>query len=226
MSKLRPRATIAAFDAECLALTGIVQTLTPPDFARSTNCPPWTLHELIVHIADSVRIPDQPRPPARHNVPPGTAADYYRRAERKTVEYRTANVQRTRRSAARVSPDDLAALFNDAWTGTSRTVGENDPDERIEAAGRALTIDDYLLTRLMSVAAHGIDVAITLSRRPWTTQPALIALRPILVDLLGELPPPGWTDQDLLEIGTGRRPPTGTDRQALGSMAAKLPLLS
>jgi len=32
---MRSRATIAAFDAECVALTGIVQTLTPVDLARS-----------------------------------------------------------------------------------------------------------------------------------------------------------------------------------------------
>jgi hypothetical protein len=54
----------------------------------------------------------------------------------------------------------------------------------------------------------------------------LTALRPILTDLLGQLPPPGWTDQALLEIGTGRRPPAAPDRQPLGSMAARLPLLS
>jgi len=52
------------------------------------------------------------------------------------------------------------------------------------------------------------------------------ALRPVLVDLLGEMPPFRWTDQDLLEIGTGRRRLSTADRRALGPVAARFPLLS
>jgi hypothetical protein len=96
----------------------------------------------------------------------------------------------------------------------------------MEAGGRALTVDVYLLTRLMSVAAHGIDVAITLSKPAWTTPRTLRALRPVLADLLGQAPPEAWTDQDLLEIGTGRRPLTPADHDALGPLAARFPLLS
>lgn len=78
----------------------------------------------------------------------------------------------------------------------------------------------------MSVAAHGLDVAITLSQPPWTTPPAGKALARVLADLLGQPPPVSWTDQDLLEIGTGRRPLTEADRTALGPLAARFPLLS
>jgi hypothetical protein len=52
------------------------------------------------------------------------------------------------------------------------------------------------------------------------------ALRPVFVDLLGEVPPIGWTDEDLLEIGTGRRPLTAIERDSAGSLAARFPLLS
>jgi hypothetical protein len=77
MSELRRRTTMAAYDAGCLALAGMAQTLTPAHFARSTNGAPWTLYELIVHIVNSVRIRRPAEPAARLNVPPGTAADYH-----------------------------------------------------------------------------------------------------------------------------------------------------
>jgi uncharacterized protein (TIGR03083 family) len=218
--------TIEAFIAECLALSGVLQSLTPEDLARATNCPPWTLHELVVHIADSITVPDLGIPRPAEGLPPGSAADYYRRPERRTDQYRGSNVERTRTHAAALPPETTAALFRDAWHRTSRAFAESDLDQPIEAAGLAMPLGDYLLTRLMSVAAHGLDVAITLERTPWTTQPALKALRPVLVDLLGEVPPITWTDQDLLELGTGRRPLTEIERDALGPLAAQLPLLS
>jgi uncharacterized protein (TIGR03083 family) len=220
------RTTIEAFDAECSALSRVLHVLTAEDLARPTNCPPWTLHELVVHIADSISVPELGMPRADEALPAGNAADYYRRPERNTNAYRDSNVERTRKRAATIPPETTAALFRDAWHRTSGAVAVSDLGQRIEAAGRSLTIGDYLLTRLMSVAAHGLDVAITIERAPWTTRTALQALRPVLVDLLGEDPPITWTDQDLLQLGTGRRPLTEDEREAAGPLAARLPLLS
>lgn len=220
------RPAIEAFDAECAAFLGIMETLTPEDFQCATNCQPWTLHELLIHIAVSLRMPDPAVPVAPACIPPGTAADYYRRPERDTVEYRSGNVEQTRRSAATVQPDEVATLFTDAWSQTSRICAAHKSDRRMEAGGRALTVDAYLLTRLMSVAAHGLDVAITLSLTPWTRPDTLRALRPVLFDLLGQAAPLMWSDQELLEIGTGRRPLNEADRAELGLLAARFPLLS
>jgi uncharacterized protein (TIGR03083 family) len=220
------RTTIEALDAECLALSRVLQSLTPEELARPTNCPPWTLHELVVHIVDSITVPDLAVPRSVDGVPPGTTADYYRRPERHTDQYRRSNVERTRTQAATIPPETTAALFRDAWHQTSRAFAESDLDQRTEAAGLALTLGDYVLTRLMSVVAHGLDVALTLDRPPWTTHTALKALRPVLVDLLGKVPPITWTDQDLLELGTGRRSLTETERDAVGPLAARFPLLS
>lgn len=221
-----PRPALEAFYAECAALVGILETLTTEDFERVTNCPPWTLHELAVHIASSIRPPDPAIPVAPATIPPGTAADYYRRPERDTIEYRSGNVQQTRQAAAAVPPEAVVKLLIDCWKQTSGTFAAHHPDQRMEPGGRALTVDSYLLTRLMSVAAHGLDAAITLSRPPWTTPQALEALRPVLVELLGEPPPTTWTDQDVLETATGRRPLTEADCDALGPLAARFPLLS
>jgi uncharacterized protein (TIGR03083 family) len=218
--------TLATFDAECAALLAVVEALTTDELARPTNCPPWTLHQLVVHIADSIQIAETTIRPAPPSASLATAADYYRRDERHTVMYRRGNVDRTIVRAATVRPEETAELLAASWRGTSRVTARRDPGQRTQVAGLALTLDAYLLTRVMSVAAHGLDVAITLGRSPFTTPAALRSLRPLLVDLLGADPPAHWTDLDLLSFGTGRCPLTADDRLTLGDAAERFPLLS
>jgi hypothetical protein len=110
---------------------------------------------------------------------------------------------------ARLRSEDLDALTDVPGVGTMR-------------------IDDYVATRVLGVAAHGLDVAITLDRTPWTTEPALRICKQILEDLLGPPPPPtlGWDDLELLAKGTGRYPLDSKDLAVLGPAAEEFPLLS
>lgn len=217
--------SLRGFDQECAAFAQHIESFAPEDLDRLTNCPPWTLHELIVHVVFSITMPDR-LPHASQDLPAKTAADYFRRAERDTAPYRTGNVDRARSIAAEVSREELSSRFVDTWKRASATFASHEADERMQAGGLVLTVDSYLLTRLMSVAAHGVDVAITMERPAWTTPMALRSLRPVLVDLLGADPPPTWSDQDHLEIGTGRRQLSDADVGALGPRAALFPLLS
>jgi hypothetical protein len=91
-----------------------------------------------------------------------------------------------------------------------------------------MKLSDWVLTRVWSVAAHGLDVAITLGRDPWTTPEALRAMRPIFVALLGGEPPDalGWDDQAFFAVASGRRALTDHERVLLGSHAGRFPLLS
>jgi hypothetical protein len=91
-----------------------------------------------------------------------------------------------------------------------------------------MTLADWVSNRVMSLAAHGLDVAITLDRPPWTTRSALTETGPVLVSLLG-MPPLaelGWDDQALLAAGTGRRPLPEDERRILGPAQLRFPLLS
>jgi hypothetical protein len=67
-----------------------------------------------------------------------------------------------------------------------------------------------------------------LGRAPYVTSDATALVRAMLVALLGEEPPPalGWDDIAFLETGTGRRAPTPHQRDVLGPLADRLPLLS
>jgi len=91
-----------------------------------------------------------------------------------------------------------------------------------------MKLADWVVTRVVSVAAHGLDVALTVDLRPWTRRSALDVMRPVLVSLLGAEPPAqlGWDAQTLLEVGTGRRELTSDERAILGIAQARFPLLS
>jgi uncharacterized protein (TIGR03083 family) len=220
---------LAALQAECGALSEVLGGLGEAEFGRPTNCPPWNLAELVVHIGMSISVEDPPPPAASGGVLVSAAA-YYRRPERDTARYRQGNVDRTREVAAAVLQTVSAARwFDQVHLGAVATLSQLDPHQVVHISGvGSMRLADWLLTRVMSVAAHGLDVAITLDRPPWTTQAALSQTTPVLAALLG-MPAPaelGWDDQALLAAGTGRRRLTETERSILGPGHDRFPLLS
>jgi uncharacterized protein (TIGR03083 family) len=220
---------LEALSAECGVLLRVVDGLSEADLQRPTNCPPWNLRELVVHIADSISL-GRGFPPAGEYGVVADAADYYRRPERDSAQYRAGNVQRTREHArlllATTSP---AGWLQQAVDHTLTTLSAAELDRVVAVDGVGpMKLGDWVLTRVMSVAAHGIDVALTLGREPWTTAAALDAVCPVLIGLLGRPLPPtlGWNPRVLLHAGTGRRPLTPTERDQLGPLANRFPLLS
>jgi len=220
---------VTALREEADALSAVLRGLDPVQFTRPTNCPPWNLRELVVHIAASVAI-RAPLPTAGPQSVPTGAADYYRRPERDTPAYRQHNVDRTqeltRDVLTRTSP---AAWFDEVCDDTVRKLDRDDLDRTVLIAGRgAMRLADWVVTRVVSVAAHGLDVALTLGRRPWTTSAALTVIRPVFVELLGAEPPVrlNWDDRTFLSAATGRRTLTDHERMLLGPHQERFPLLS
>lgn len=100
-------------------------------------------------------------------------------------------------------------------------------DRLFGAYGLTLRFDEYLGTRILEIAVHGLDLAHALGRRPWITTEGSALVRDILVGLLGEEPPGalGWDDTTFIETGTGRRPLADGERATLGELAGRFPLL-
>lgn len=198
------------------------------DLARVTNCPPWTLAELVVHTADSLRLIDFPAAPGE--AAPQEAADYYRRPERSTPEYRQRNVERAQTHAHTLLDHTSAPdYFNSMLNSIVSWAADADPEQVVEIPGiGAMRIGDWLVTRVIAVAAHGLDVALTLGRPYWTSTRALETMRPVFVSLLGAEPPAnlGWNDQRFFEVSTGRHALADRDLDELGSRADRFPLLS
>ena len=217
-----------ALREETAALSSVLNTLEPSLFELPTNCPPWNLRELVVHTAASVAL-RAALPAAEPGSVPSTAADYYRRPERDTVQYRQQNVDRTVQLAARLPSGTTPARWFDEVTRDAMTKLDDDLDRIVQISQRgAMRLTDWVLTRVISIAAHGLDVAITLGRTPWTTAEALAAIRPVLVELVGAEPPAalGWDDHAFLATATGRRALTGEEENLLGPLRERFPVLS
>jgi uncharacterized protein (TIGR03083 family) len=226
--------TLTALAEESRTLSGVLRGLAAADLDRPTNCPPWSLAELVVHIGMSIEVGDDDPPPAAPGRAPASAADYYRRPERDTYQYRQANVDRTQIVAAEIltglpAGSSVADWFDEAAAAAVAELGRRDLDQVVALSGVGpMRLADWVATRVISVAAHGLDVALTLGRPFWTSQPALQTITPVLVSLLGNPPPAQlrWDDQTLLAVGTGRRPLTDDERTTLGDAQHLFPLLS
>lgn len=231
---------LGAFDRECSALLDVLSDLPEPEFARVTNCPPWTLHELVVHICFSAcTFPAEMPAPAAGAVLI-TAADYYRRPERASETYRTANVDNTQRVARRFATGhDATEAVASVWATTRSRLEQLEPDttmagrSNVSRGGTVLAettmhLADFFVTRVIALAAHAADVAISLDREPWTTPEALEVVTPPLADLLGRDPTAelGWDRLQFLLTATGRRPLTAEEREQLAQQSDQFPLLS
>lgn len=220
---------LTALAEESQTLSAVLLELDAEEFKRPTNCPPWDLKELVVHTAASIGLRDDFRTPDP-GAPLRSAADYYRRPERATPEYRGRNVDHAQALAARLPVGMTAAgMFEQVWRETVAKLRDQDPDRRVQVpAVGAMRLGDWTVTRVISVAAHGVDVALTLRRVPWTSSSALTVMHGAFLSLLGaELPQRlAWDDQMLLETATGRRALTDQERMILGPLQERFPLLS
>jgi hypothetical protein len=231
---------VAAFDDELAALIARLDALPERAYDQLTNCPPWDLRELVVHIAFSACTLADPLPRPAPDAVAISAADYYRRAERVDDGYRSDNVDRTRRVARRFPTGrEACQAVATAWAATAPMLERLDAEAHLAgpenvrtsagvASSTAIAVDDFLVTRLVALTAHAVDVAITLGERPWTMPSAADAVVPTLTDLLDGDPRRelGWTATDLLIVGTGRRALSDAERAALGPTADRFPLLS
>lgn len=212
--------------AECEAIASALNLIDgDAAFSAESNCPPWTLKELVVHTWQTILLPRAFR--TAGDGQPKTAADWYRRSERETPEYRTRNVDQARAAAAAFTTgaEALTALVAAAGQFEDRIAHENLRGLIATPSVSPIALHDYVVTRVVSVAVHGLDIAISIGAEPFTTRAALDLTCGVLEELLrtsrAKL---GWTEHELLAWGTGRTTPAA-DR-APSQIVDRLPLIS
>ncbi|MEW2475465.1 maleylpyruvate isomerase N-terminal domain-containing protein [Micromonospora gifhornensis] len=119
----------------------------------------------------------------------------------------------------------LGEGFDRAWRAALAAVEANPPDRVVRTRhGDAMTVTEFLRTRVVEVGVHGLDLAAALDRPPWLTT----AASRVIADLLtaGRFLPAelGWDRLTLIAKVTGRMPCSPAEQAALARVG--LPLLA
>lgn len=217
---------VTILEGECERVAEVALSLEDEAFALPTRCPPWTVKVLIAHVyRDIDRILAYRDEPTAAE-PDTTAVTYWRSYD--PIEEGPAITARSVEVADGFSSGpELARGFDAHRRDAVAAAREMPPDRLFGAYGLTLRFDEYLGTRILEVAVHGLDLAHALGREPWITDDGTAVVRDILVGLLGAEPPAalGWDDLTFIETGTGRRPLSQRERSALGEVADAFPLL-
>ncbi len=211
-------------------MSQIVKTLDGSDFAKPTRCPAWNVKELLGHLfrdVDRINAALESDAPAE---PTHDSVAYFRSYDPTPGGAAAKGVaERSKEVAARYPTGQaLADDWDELWPRTLDRAAAADPGRVVVTIGPALTLEEYLKTRVLEVTVHRMDLEDALGRRGWGTDTAVSIVDDILVGLLGAEPPRAldWDVVDFIETGTGRRALRDDERKTLGvRLAKRFPLL-
>lgn len=201
-------AVLEAFSSEAEALARAVDQLGEPEWSRRTRCEPWSVRELLGHIRVVIGwLPQMLEGPAPDE-PQVTATQYYRPDARFSPSSNAARMELARTLAAgHADGAALAADFTATWQRAYRLCLD-EPRDRVVCTrhGDAMLLSEFLLTRVVEVAVHGLDMADALEREPWLTAQAAetvldLVIGPAHRDHMREL---HWDGPTALRKVTGR----------------------
>ncbi|SBT43807.1 TIGR03083 family protein [Micromonospora auratinigra] len=201
----------AAFRDECARLEQELRDLTGADLDRPTRCPPWTVRDLLAHVATGVgRLADMLAGPAPERAEVDAAG--YFGAAKFTPQVDRDRIDSARRQAPAGVPEVVAG-FARAWRATDAAVAAAPAGRLVRTRhGDAMTLTEFLRTRVVEVGVHGLDLADALDRRAWLTPTAA----EVVADLLrAGRRVPGWDALTLVRKATGRAPLTDAERALL-----------
>ena len=206
--------TREAFGAEAGQLSGVLAGLDEAAFARPTGCDPWTVAELAYHVRMAIgRLPGMLAAPEPAGPDLVSAAGYYRPDQRFSTATNDDRIQAAQRGAAALpSAAARARDFRAALRQAEAALRDAPPGRVVRTRhGDPMLLTEFLRTRVLELAVHGLDLAAALGREPWMTGQAAR----VTGDLL--LPPAaagrlraetGWDQVGLIARLTGRHPVT------------------
>jgi hypothetical protein len=134
-----------------------------------------------------------------------------------------------RRSAAAFRDGTgVVALWQETAPAAVRAAERADHDGFFATLGHVLGTPDLLATSATEAVIHHLDMTVHLPAAA-DPDPDAVALATHTLDgLLGKevARPAGWTPEEYLLKGTGRRPLSDSDRDLLGDTASRFPLLA
>ena len=164
-----------AFGLESARLAEVAAGLDDAAFARPTRCDPWTVAELLFHVAMTMRrLPGMIAAPAPSRAALVCAADYYRPDQRFSAATNADRIESARRGAAGLDgaagrARDVREARQQAWAA----MRDAPPGQVVQTRhGDPMLLAEFLRTRVLELAVHGLDLAAALDREPWMTAAA------------------------------------------------------
>lgn len=114
-----------------------------------------------------------------------------------------------------VPPDGLRADLGAAGRRIVQLCAQEPPTRLVRTRhGDAMLLTDFLTTRVVELAVHGLDLAAALNRPPWPTAPAAELLTALLRNG-APVPGLGWDQATFIAQATGRLPLTPAEAHRL-----------
>lgn len=204
-----------ALRAEAEGLAAAVAGEPAAAFARPSPCPPWTVGGLLYHVRTGVarisRMLAEPEP-AMGAGELVSAAGYFSPDHRFSPATNADRIASARRGAAGLPTGELAADFEHAWQESWAAVQAARPGRVVRTRhGDLMLLTEFLRTRVLELAVHGLDLAASLDRDPWLTPEAADVVADLVLpdgsaaDVAGRL---AWDRVTLIAKLTGRHPLT------------------
>ncbi|MEV2238083.1 maleylpyruvate isomerase N-terminal domain-containing protein [Micromonospora sp. NPDC049891] len=230
----------SAFHDECDSLGAVLRTLDRSDLDRPTRCTPWTVADLLAHVRTGAgRLADMlsaavPGPARVDAAGYFSAAKFLPEVDAARIEsarVEAARVEAARGGAASASAGSssgrpgevLAADFDRTWRATLAAVDAHPADRVVRTRhGDAMTVTEFLRTRVVEVGVHGLDLAEALDRPPWLTPTAARVIADLLTGGRALPADLGWDRLTLIGKATGRSPRSRAERDALDAAGIRL----
>jgi uncharacterized protein (TIGR03083 family) len=225
---------IAAFQTEAQALAAAVSALDEADLARPSPCPPWTIGALLCHAITAAGRIDQAVAAGREGSagrdgagPNGRLVDargYYRPDQRFSPAVNADRVDTAAELAASLgTASAMRAELAEATARTLTALRTEPPGLEVRTRhGDRMLLTEFLVTRVVELGVHGLDLAGGLGRPPWLTAAAAEVIEDLLVpeislrkELRGRL---GCDQTGVIARLTGRVPLSAADRDALAGL--------
>jgi hypothetical protein len=226
-------AVMEAFRAEAERLSKMAVAEQESGFSRLSRCTPWTVGELLYHVRTAAgRLTSmfaEPEPGRGAEPGPGLvdAAAYYRRDHRYSPAANAERVAAAQRGAAGLaSGAAIVREFDLAWRESWELARAAPPTRVVRTRhGDRMLLTEFLRTRVLELAVHGLDLAAGFGRAPWMTAQAADVVTALVLpggyaaQLQAEA---GWDLATLIAKATGRRPLTAAESALLQRRGIRL----
>ncbi|MBO2456620.1 maleylpyruvate isomerase N-terminal domain-containing protein [Actinomadura violacea] len=213
------------FERSWTELLAAVAELPDDDFERPSGCAGWLVRDLACHLViDAQDVLITLVTPA-DTEPTADAVTYWNVADEPPTGDDPLDALIPRLAAAYGEPRWLKFHLDDVGSAACRAAALADRGARVSTQDKVLTVADFLSAYVLEWTLHHLDLVAHLPTVGDPPPEALAAARALLEGIAGAPFPASFSDADALLVGTGRRAASGAEKDALGDLAAKVPLI-